>query len=83
MASQVARGKGSACNAEDPGLIHGGKISWRREWLLTPVFLPREFHGQKSLDGKESAYNEGDLGSTLDWEDPLEEGMAAQSGILT
>ena len=26
-----------------------GKISWRREWLLTPVFVPREFHGQRSL----------------------------------
>ena len=22
------------------------KIPCRREWLLTPVFLPREFHGQ-------------------------------------
>ena len=22
-----------------------GKISWKREWLLTPVFLPGEFHG--------------------------------------
>jgi len=22
-----------------------GKIPWRREWLLTPVFLPEEFHG--------------------------------------
>jgi len=22
-----------------------------REWLPTPVFLPREFHGQKSLVG--------------------------------
>ena len=28
-----------------------GKIPWRREWLLTPAFLPREFHGQKSLAG--------------------------------
>ena len=26
-----------------------GKIPWRREWLPTPVFLPREFHGQRSL----------------------------------
>ena len=26
-----------------------GKISWRREWQPTPVFLPREFHGQRSL----------------------------------
>ena len=24
---------------------------WRREWQLTPVFLPGEFHGQKSLVG--------------------------------
>ena len=22
---------------------------WRREWLPTPVFLPRESHGQRSL----------------------------------
>ena len=28
-----------------------GKIPWRREWLPTPVFLPGEFHGQRSLDG--------------------------------
>ena len=24
-------------------------IPWRREWQTTPVFLPREFHGQRSL----------------------------------
>ena len=28
-----------------------GKIPWRREWLPTPVFLLREFHGQRSLAG--------------------------------
>ena len=28
-----------------------GKIPWRREQLPTPVELPREFHGQKSLAG--------------------------------
>ena len=28
-----------------------GKISWRREWLPTPVFLPGEFHGQRSCLG--------------------------------
>ena len=27
------------------------KIPWRKEWQLTPVFLPGEFHGQKSLVG--------------------------------
>jgi len=26
-----------------------GKIPWRKEWLPTPVFLPGEFHGQRSL----------------------------------
>ena len=25
------------------------KIPWRREWQATPVFLPGEFHGQRSL----------------------------------
>ena len=25
------------------------KITWRRAWLPTPVFLPGEFHGQRSL----------------------------------
>ena len=28
-----------------------GKIPWRRKWQLTPVFLPRKFHGQRSLRG--------------------------------
>ena len=27
------------------------KIPWRREWQLTPAFLPRESHGQRSLTG--------------------------------
>ena len=25
------------------------KVPWRREWQSTPVFLPGEFHGQRSL----------------------------------
>ena len=24
---------------------------WKREWQSTPVFLPGEFHGQRSLEG--------------------------------
>ena len=28
-----------------------GKIPWRRKWQLDPVFLPGEFHGQRSLVG--------------------------------
>ena len=26
-----------------------GKIPWKRQWQPTPVFLPREFHGQRTL----------------------------------
>ena len=50
--------KESACNAgvcvqcRRPGFDPwDGKIPWRREWQPTPVFLPREFHGQRSLAG--------------------------------
>ena len=41
-----------------------GKILWKREWLHTLVFLPGEFHGQRSLaiyspwGGKESDMTE-------------------------
>ena len=28
-----------------------GKITWRRDWLATPVFLLGECHGQRSLKG--------------------------------
>ena len=28
-----------------------GKIPWRRKWQPTPVFLPGEFHGQRTLAG--------------------------------
>ena len=29
----------------------GWEDPWRREWLLTPVFLPGEFHGHRNLAG--------------------------------
>ena len=45
-------GKGSTCQCRrlrfNPG---SGKIPWRREWLPTPVFSPRESHRQRSLAG--------------------------------
>ena len=31
-----------------------GKIPWRRAWQRTPVFLPGESHGQRSLAGHSS-----------------------------
>jgi len=43
--------KESTCSAGDPGSILGWEIPWRRAWQPTPLFLPGEFHGQKSLAG--------------------------------
>ena len=37
---------------ETPGSISGCQEDpWRRKWLPTPVFLPGEFRGQRSLVG--------------------------------
>ena len=45
-----SEGLESACNGRDLGLIRGsGRSPGAREGLPTPVFLPREFHGQRSL----------------------------------
>ena len=51
----VAGGKESACQCRrhiktefHPWIW---KIPWRRAWQPTPVFLPRESHGQRSLAG--------------------------------
>ena len=38
------------------------KIPWRRQWLLTPVFLPGKSQGQRSLAGYSAC------GHGLDWE---------------
>ena len=39
-------------NIRDAGLTPWvRKIPWRRAWKPTPVFLPGESHGQKSLEG--------------------------------
>ena len=57
--------KESACNAGDPGFDpRTGKIPWRREWQPTPIFLPREFHGQRSLVGY-SSWGHKELDTTL------------------
>ena len=45
-------GEECTCNAGDTGLIPGtGKTPWRRKWQPTPVLLPGEFYGQRSLVG--------------------------------
>ena len=39
-------------DARDVGLIPGlGRIPYRTKWQPDPEFLPRKFHGQRSLVG--------------------------------
>ena len=43
-------GKGSACNAGDPGLNPGlGRSPEDGKWKPTPVFLPGASHGQRKV----------------------------------
>ena len=50
VAQMVKKKKSLQCKR--PGLnLRVRKIPWRREWLPTLVFLPGEFHGQRSLVG--------------------------------
>ena len=43
-------GKESACSAGNLGMMPGwGRSPGGRAWRPTPVFLPGEFHGQRSL----------------------------------
>ena len=46
--------KESVCNTGDGFDPWVGKIPWRREWLYTPVFLPGESQGRRSLAGYSS-----------------------------
>ena len=44
--------KNLPANAENESLIpESGRFLGEGEWLPTPVFLPGEFHGQRSLVG--------------------------------
>jgi len=54
------------------------KISWRREWLPSPVFLPGEFHGQRNLVGYSPwGRKESDMTKTFTLK-----GMATHSSFL-
>ena len=44
-------GKESACSAKDPGSIPQSGRSPKKGMAITPVFLPGEFLGQRSLVG--------------------------------
>ena len=53
MALEVKNLPANAEDIRDMGSVPGleRKISWRRKWQPTPVLLPGEFHGQRSLVG--------------------------------
>ena len=57
--------KNLPANAGDIGDQRVRKIPWRKTWQPTPVFLPGESHGQRSMAGyslqghKESDRTEG------------------------
>ena len=59
--------KESAHNVEDPGSTPGpGRCPWRRKWQPTPVFLPEEFYGWRSLVGYSPwGHKESDMTETL------------------
>ena len=52
VASQWLSGKKSICQCRRHGFNPWEwKITWRRKWQPTRVFLPGKFHGQRSLAG--------------------------------
>ena len=54
----------------------GRKSSWRRKWQLTPVLLPGESHGRRSLAGC-SPWGCTGLDTTEQLSTPPEEGQGA------
>ena len=62
-----SEGKDSACQCMRPEFSPWvGKIPWRRKWIPTPVLLPGEFHGQRSMvDYSPWGYKESDMTERL------------------
>ena len=55
------------------------KISWRREWQPTPVFLAGEFHGQKGLAGySPRGHKESDMTEQLNNKDQDPQGSSCR-----
>ena len=58
-------------------------IPWRRKWQPTPVFLPGELHGQRSLAGHSSwGHKELDTHSSLPLNPPGKPHICASFGSL-
>ena len=62
MVLEVKNPTAKAGDIRDLGCIPGSKDPWRRAWQPTPVFLPGESHGQRSLVGYSSlGHKESDI----------------------
>ena len=66
-----------------------GKIPWRRKWQPTPIFLPGEFQGQRSLAGcsqsmglQRAEHDWSDLAPTQEEEAAVCPGSEAPEGML-
>ena len=53
-------GKEFACNTGDPGSVFALGRSLEKKWQPTPVFLPGEFHGERSRVGYSPGCKESD-----------------------
>ena len=49
MVAQMIKNPLAMCDTRVLSL--GWEDPWRRDWLPTPIFLPRKFHGQRTLVG--------------------------------
>ena len=49
-------------DTRNTGSIPVGKTHWGRKWQPTPVFLPRKFHGKRSLEEQKSLMGYSSLG---------------------
>ena len=70
-------GKETACNAGDPGLI-----PWWRSSPVEGISYPLQYFSPSLVAVSKKSTCSEDLGLSLGWEDPLEEGMTIHSSTL-
>ena len=59
----------------------GLKILWWRKWQFTPVLLPGEFHGQRSMAGYSPWVTDSDTTELLIWADAHAYGVVSHCGF--
>ena len=80
-------GKGSACQCRRPKRCEFnpwvGKMPWRRAWQPSPIFLPGESHGERSLVGYSPwGHKESDKAEVTQHTHIMGKDMATHSSIL-